>query len=837
MEVSEPYVVTVKRVLRDLAQTNWFGPYNVVVGVVPKDWLIAYVGAVGVHANFFPGITTYAVLVADTASEVIAPHEIGHVYGLEHVDGYSLSGYDIERDLYINSKVKGHKYYLSALMDEYLASFGPSTVWISKSTYQELQNDLTAAPSRIALRREATLAQVIAVAGEIVQDGGAESATLDSVYVLDNVPIDNSAAGGDYALELQKTDGTILAAVAFSPVFETASDGKAYAPFLAGITYNADTGRVVIKKGATELGVVTRSSGSPTVDITSPSAGDVLSAAATLRWSASDPDGDSLTFTLLFSSDNGSSWDLLAQDLSANDYTLDTTLMTGSDGCHVKVIVNDGFNTAQMLSGRFTVQNAPAVRATIPAADATDVAPGSPLTAIFRDAMDAASIDDSTFTLKDSSGTTLAGTVTYDAATREAVLTPVKPLKAATTFTAGITAAATSQTGLSLGSEYSWSFQTGAAATVPGAVMLSPPNKEIDVPLNTLVCATFDRDMETADMTAELMTLTPDSGSVIVAQVSYDAETATVCLAPDAALEIETTYTVVIAGTVRDSSGIALGADQTWSFTSGSASSPGLRFTDSCSDLATDSDADGLWDELSIEVGVEVLSDANYNLNGRLMDSAGQEIAWATTDNVYLTTGVHLLTLSFDSDGIRSNGSDGPYILADLQFYNAYNIDEYVWLSEACSTYPYSAAGFDAELTLTGLPDITLLPGESRADAFSLNEYAQHKILADDALQYEIEINTDTACGVAIDAEDNVDIYPAAEWLGSSEVTVKVTGGSATARDTFRVTVTETITTTTTIPDSTTTTVPDFYECPPEAPVDCLNGYCCPEDQPYCGSG
>ncbi|MCP4714420.1 MAG: hypothetical protein GY868_04825, partial [Deltaproteobacteria bacterium] len=47
----------------------------------------------------------------------------------------------------------------------------------------------------------------------------------------------------------------------------------------------------------------------------------------------------------------------------------------------------------------------------------------------------------------------------------------------------------------------------------------------------------------------------------------------------------------------------------------------------------------------------------------------------------------------------------------------------------------------------------------------------------------------------------------------------------------------ETITTTTTIPDSTTTTVPDFYECPPEAPVDCLNGYCCPEDQPYCGSG
>ncbi|BDI31241.1 hypothetical protein CCAX7_32920 [Capsulimonas corticalis] len=46
----------------------------------------------------------------------------------------------------------------------------------------------------------------------------------------------------------------------------------------------------------------------PTVKITSPATGDALSKTATLRWSASDPDQDTLTYDLSYSSDAGKTW-------------------------------------------------------------------------------------------------------------------------------------------------------------------------------------------------------------------------------------------------------------------------------------------------------------------------------------------------------------------------------------------------------------------------------------------------------------------------------------------------------------------------------------------------
>jgi|GEM_PF-1039120 len=42
--------------------------------------------------------------------------------------------------------------------------------------------------------------------------------------------------------------------------------------------------------------------------------------------------------------------------------------------------------------------------------------------------------------------------------------------------------------------------------------------------------------------------------------------------------------------------------------------------------------------------------------------------------------------------------------------------------------------------------------------------------------------------------------------------------------------------TTTTSGNATTTTTPG-YTCPPEYPVDCNNGYCCPDSRPVCGTG
>jgi hypothetical protein len=69
-----------------------------------------------------------------------------------------------------------------------------------------------------------------------------------------------------------------------------------------------------------------------------------------VRWSASDPDGDSLSYLLQYSRDAGSTWYTLGSDLHADTFSLDLDLLPGSTQCLVRVIASDGFNTASVQS-------------------------------------------------------------------------------------------------------------------------------------------------------------------------------------------------------------------------------------------------------------------------------------------------------------------------------------------------------------------------------------------------------------------------------------------------------------------------------------------------------
>ena len=65
------------------------------------------------------------------------------------------------------------------------------------------------------------------------------------------------------------------------------------------------------------------------------------------------------------------------------------------------------------------------------------------------------------------------------------------------------------------------------------------------------------------------------AGSDVAASVSYAGATAT--LDPDTDLDLASTYEVTVAGSVEDAAGNPLGADDTWTFTTGG---PGVGFTD-----------------------------------------------------------------------------------------------------------------------------------------------------------------------------------------------------------------------------------------------------------------
>jgi hypothetical protein len=83
----------------------------------------------------------------------------------------------------------------------------------------------------------------------------------------------------------------------------------------------------------------------------------------------------------------------------------------------------------------------PTVTATSPTDGATGVAVGSNATATFSEAMDAATVNATTFTLKDDAGATVPAAVTYDAAATKATLDPAADLAAGKTYTATVSGA------------------------------------------------------------------------------------------------------------------------------------------------------------------------------------------------------------------------------------------------------------------------------------------------------------------------------------------------------------------------------------------------------------
>lgn len=104
----------------------------------------------------------------------------------------------------------------------------------------------------------------------------------------------------------------------------------------------------------------------------------------------------------------------------------------------------------------------PVVTARSPFPSASSVASGTPISATFSEAVNAASLS---FAVKDGAGVTVPGTGAYDAATRTATFTPATSLAAGTTFTVSVSAADLAG---NTSSPVSWVFTSMAAPATPG---------------------------------------------------------------------------------------------------------------------------------------------------------------------------------------------------------------------------------------------------------------------------------------------------------------------------------------------------------------------------------
>ena len=252
----------------------------------------------------------------------------------------------------------------------------PFSIWISAHSYNALyQSGLlpypqpsastassTKSPVAAAAAASTTLAPYFLVSGMVAS--GATSARIDPVYKVDAYdPGPSPSPSGAYCVRTLAGSAT-LAERCFDLSFNDTDLGDvAKQPFTALLPWQANATAVVVVYQNRELARATASAHAPTVQISSPAAGDSWNGGTrTVAWSAQDADGDTLTFTVFYSADNGASWLSIADDITDRSFTFDPSQILGGDQVKFRVMATDGFNTTTADAGPIHVVQRPALK-------------------------------------------------------------------------------------------------------------------------------------------------------------------------------------------------------------------------------------------------------------------------------------------------------------------------------------------------------------------------------------------------------------------------------------------------------------------------------------------
>ena len=276
---------------------------------------------------------------------------------------------------------------------------------------------------------------------------------------------------------------------------------------------------------------------------------------------------------------------------------------------------------------------APSVTATTPLASTppvTGVATNTSVTATFSKAMAGASLTSTSFSLACPSGTTVAGSVSYDAVTRMASFVPTAALAPNTLCVATVSTAATDTAGFHLANAFIWSFVTaGGADTVrPTVTLVVPAAGATAVASNSRVSATFSEDMNPATVSGSSFTLNNTTlGTPVAGTVAYSVASRTAIFTPSAAsgLPANTLFTATVTTAATDLAGNALAVATSWSFTTAALADttrPTVLSTvpaAGASNVATNSKITAVFSE---DMDASTLSGASFTLTNSTLGSA-----------------------------------------------------------------------------------------------------------------------------------------------------------------------------------------------------------------------
>jgi hypothetical protein len=408
---------------------------------------------------------------------------VAHLNGLPDTalpSSLQVLGYDIEGAQVIDDDYRPYKkepYWRPVMAFEDPGSV-LEAMWMDVVSYDVLL-DVLAEPAAGTAHRPSRaepnagitlpLSSALTIGGEVVRRSAlaaagpayataAETARLDVAELPARGAFGAPDGTGEYRLRLLGASGAVLAEHAFTPKFDALYPGLDFASFIFNVPAPQGLRSVALVRGGVVIATLAASAAAPQVTIQAPN-GSSHSGDLTVRWTGSDADaGATVTYTVMLGSEDGVGWRMVSPATTGTQLTLDTTQHANCAACRLKVIASDGFLAGSAQSAPFSISNPPRATTTWPGDGAAGVPVWPAITASFRDAMDATSINESSFTLVDAKGQAVAGTVSYHDDTSTAVFRPTGLLQRGQQYIARLTGTIRAAGGTPLGSDAFWRF-------------------------------------------------------------------------------------------------------------------------------------------------------------------------------------------------------------------------------------------------------------------------------------------------------------------------------------------------------------------------------------------
>jgi hypothetical protein len=324
----------------------------------------------------------YKVAAGDAGNGGILAHEVGHNENRKHAPCGGPADVDPNWPdaRYPNALIMESGFDINAReprrWDDYEDVMAYCEKWISPHTYKALYNRFNTSSVRPAA--EGDPIDHLVVSG-FVADGGAVT-LADFTHISVPAGQFGDPGTGLYAVSLLAADGRTLAVRRFETDSHLSQPGVG--TFGVVLPYHPETRQIAILRGSATVATRAVSTSPPAIRVVSPNGGERIAATSlfTMSWTASDPDGDMLSYLVQYSRDGGATWRALDAGVAETEAVLDGALLAGSDRALVRVTASDGVNTsADQSDATFTVERKPP-EAVIHTPDGTLVPIGAGLT-------------------------------------------------------------------------------------------------------------------------------------------------------------------------------------------------------------------------------------------------------------------------------------------------------------------------------------------------------------------------------------------------------------------------------------------------------------------------